>query len=325
MLLPPDPDRRPDPDCNPLNLISEIGCLSLLLLLLICASTIFIYPSLFEGGDPNRDARAKIKIFFNEQESNYRDSGKFIKRQNETLTNNQNLQSYYKKIAATKLDRIIATTRSENLTGNRRKFFLGFIDVVRAKKIQQPNLGNTNRNEIQWQYLDIKSFICESNERGVDIPGSTVLDLVSDRCPTGYTQVFNKNFRINVAKSNIDLILHEQKKRYNLNKKFTEDFLKTPGFITTDPEPYQYRVQSSGKQIIISAKPKSYKNSLDLTYLNIAIATDNKATRRQYIYQYCESEVPNISIPRYLDISKIGFSENRQNFKSCPTGYVPRI
>lgn len=323
MLLPPDPDRKPDPDCNPLNLISEIGCLLSLLLLLICASAIFIYPSLFEGEDPNRDARAKIKKFFNEQESSYRDSGKFIERQSETSTNNQDLQSYYKKIAATKLDRIAATTRSKNLTGNRQKVFLGFIDVVRAEKIQQPNLGNTSRKEIKWQYLDIKSFICESDKGGVDLPDNTVLDLVSNRCPIGYTQIFDKNFRINIAKLNIDLILQEQEKRYNLSKKFTEDFLKTPGFITTNSEPYQYRVQSNGKQIIISAKPKSYKNPLNLTYLNIAIATDKKATRQQYIHQYCESEVPNISIPKHLDISKIGFSEDRQTLKNCPTGYVP--
>jgi hypothetical protein len=321
MLLPPDPNYKPP------SLFSQLGCLPALVLSFLAFNILFIiliYPSLFEGGDPNRDARGKIKNFFNEQESNYRDRGKFIDRQSETSTNSQNLQGYYKNSAGNKLERIIATTRSSNLTENRRKVFLGFIEVVRAERIQKVNLTVVEQKEIQWQYLDIKSFICESDERGVDMPDSTVLDRVTDRCPFGYSQIFNKKFRVNVVKSNIDLILQEQRRIYDLNKKFTEYFLTTPGFITIDSEPYQYRVQASGRQIIISAKPKSSKNRLDLTYLTIAIATKIKDKHQRYIHQYCESEIPNITIPKHLDISRIGLTKDENTLKSCPDGYIPR-
>ena len=317
MLLPPDPDRK-----SP-NLFSQLGCL-LAIVLPFIVFTVLIFPSLFESADPNRDARVKIKKLFNEQESSYRSTGKFIDRQSETSTNNRNLPGYYKNSAGNKLERIIATTRSSNLTENRRKVFLGFIEVVRAERIQQVNLDVAERKEIQWQYLDIRSFICESDERGVDVPENTLLDLVTDRCPFGYTQAFEKNFRVNVAKTNVDLILQEQRKKYDLNKKFTEDFLKTSGFIATDSEPYQYRVQASGKQIIISAKPKSSKNRLDLTYVTIAIATKIKDKRQRYIYRHCQSEIPNVKIPKHLDIQKIGLTKDENTLKSCPDGYIPR-
>jgi hypothetical protein len=316
MLLPPDPNRK-----SP-SLFREIGCLSALLFL-FCASAVFIYPSLFESEDPNRDARVKIGKFFNEQTSSYRDSGKFIDRQNETSINTRNLQNYYKKSVGTKLDRIITTTRTSNLTGNRQKVFLGFVEVVRAVKIQQLNIDNANKKEIQWQHLDIKSFICESDERGVDMPDIAVLDRVSDRCPVGYSQTSRKKVGVHAAKSNIDLILHEQEKKYDLNKKFAEDFARPPGFILTDLESYQYRVQSRDKQVIISARPKPYTNPLDLTYLIIATATERKEKHRRYIYQYCESGVSNIPVPKYIDIPKIGLNEDRDPLKSCPTGYTP--
>ena len=316
MLLPPDPNRKPP------SLFREIGCLSVLLFLFY-ASAVFIYPSLFESEDSNRDARGKIGKFFNEQTSSYRDSGEFIDRQDETSINTRNLQSYYKKSVGTKLDRIIATTRSRNLTGNRQKVFLGFIDVVRAVKIQQPNINNANQKKIQWQHLDIKFFICESDERGVDMPDIAVLDRVSDRCPVGYSQVSRRKVGVHAAKSNIDFILHEQEKKYDFNKKFVEDFARSPDFITTDLEPYQYRIQSRDEQVIISARPKSYKNPLDLTYLIIATATERKEKHRRYIYQYCESGVPNIPVPKYIDIPKIGLNEDSDPLKICPTGYTP--
>jgi hypothetical protein len=321
MLLPPDPNYKQP------SLFSQLGCLSALVLSFLAFNVlfvVFICPSFFESADPNRDARRRIKKLFNEQELSYRDNGKFVDRQSEISTNNRNLQGYYKNSAGDKLERIIATTRSSNLTGNRRKVFLGFIEVIRAERIKKNNLNVAGQKEIQWQYLDIKSFICESDERGVDMPESTMLDRVSDRCPIGYTQAFNKNFRVNIAKLNVNLILQEQQKKYDLNKKFTEDFLKTSGFITIDPEPYQYRVQASGKKIIISAKPKSYKNRLDLTYVTIAIATRIKDKHQRYTYQHCESEIPNVMIPKHLDISKIGLTKDENTFKSCPDGYIQR-
>ena len=54
-----------------------------------------------------------------------------------------------------------------------------------------------NQTDIQWQHLDIKSFICSSNERGISVPDKTVLDRVSDKCPIGYTQTFSRKFIVN--------------------------------------------------------------------------------------------------------------------------------
>jgi hypothetical protein len=188
MLLPPDPDRRTDPDRNPLNLISEIGCLLSLLSLLVCASAIFIYPSLFESDNPDRDAVRKITRFFHEQESSYKNTGKFIDRQSEISNNYLNLQSYNRVAEGNKLERIVVTTHSNHLTGNRRKVVLGFLEIIRAKRNKQSNTDRQNKTEIQWQYLDVRFFICSSNKRGVAVPDKTVLDRVSDRCPVGYSQ-----------------------------------------------------------------------------------------------------------------------------------------
>ncbi|WP_295617599.1 hypothetical protein, partial [Chamaesiphon sp. GL140_3_metabinner_50] len=198
--------------------------------------------------------------------------------------------------------------RHESPQDDIEKTTFGTIQVLKSQEIRQPNTKS------QWQYLELVSSICQSEKLGTPLPSDLQLASKADRCPIGYKLAERKvTTRSHQPQININFILMEQRRIYQSKGKFTKNIIGTPNFVKVNPEQYDYRIQTTPKQIIVSAQPKSFKDTRNWTYLAISKVNPKIENKYSQITDlYCESEKQNISIPTPSELDKD---------KGCPVGY----
>jgi Type IV pilin-like G and H, putative len=227
-----------------------------------------------------------------------------------------NLPNWY-QLEMKDIDRkLIVAVRHKSPKDDKEKSSFGIIQVLKSEQIQQ----SKQKNQVQWQNLQILSVICKSEKSGIPLPSDIELanfsvdgtSLKENRCPVGYTQESTDWERVHLPTSNIYRILAEQYETYEHQKKFAGNLPSTPNFITTNTDNYHYQIQANAKQLIVSAQPKSFEDPSDWTYLAIIEVKDGKR-KDPFNRRYCRSETPNISIPTIAAIAKLS--------KDCPAGY----
>ncbi len=191
------------------------------------------------------------------------------------------------------------------------KTSFGIVNPIKQKHDQ---LSNQDSNFYQERFL---SLVCSSENRGISQPTDIQFNKISDQCPSGYNQYFANRDTEYLPAFNIRSILEWQFKIYRNKRKFTESLPRDPDFfIASDPEKYQYQIQSEAEKTIVIAQPKLSENNLKWkTYL--VIATVNTNQKKIFTTRYCESEIKKVTIPTISDIAKLS--------KDCPTGYRPQF
>ncbi len=282
-------------------------------------------------------SRDEITRVLNEQYSAYYKQKKFVDRYSDVPKKENRYSPKFNVNIRSHEDRAIVIIRHDRSDRAKYKTSFGIIRVIRSKQAQPLNEIDREKNTILWHYLGTMSFLCTSDRPGTPLPKNNALDRVIDRCPIGYTKSSEREGGFNLVIHNLVTIRMMQEGYYEQHHKFMTDFAefekfavdnskRYANFIRVKQDPYQYNFRANGKQLIVTAKPKSFENeSSNTTYLRMSSATGT-VEHWPHVYTYCESKVPNISIPTDEDISKISLNQERQSVKyleKCPAGYTP--
>jgi hypothetical protein len=285
----------------------------------------------------------EIKRILREQDSIYYMKGKFADQYSDIpQENNKSPLKFNVKIRSQE-NRAIVTVQDTSPDRDKYKTSFGVIKVVRAKPAQALSNSDRDKNRVFWHYLDTISFLCTSNRPGTPLPNNRQLDRVVNNCPSGYIKNSGYDKRPErenkfiLVRHNLVTIRMLQEAYYKQHRKFMTDFnefekfaLANSGnysdFIKVKQDPYHYNFRANGKQLVITAQPKSFIKSPSLsnvTYLRISSATGT-SEHWPHLYTYCQSNKPNIPIPTDEEISKIGLSQERHAFylENCPAGYT---
>ncbi len=122
---------------------------------------------------------------------------------------------------------------------------------------------------------------------------------------------------------------YEQHHKFMTNfaeiEKFSvENSRRYRSFIRVKQDLYKYSFRANGKQLVMTAQPKPFKDSLsNTTFLRMSSATGT-IQNWPHVYTYCESKIPNIPIPTDEDITKISLSKTHYVYylENCPAGYT---
>jgi hypothetical protein len=282
--------------------------LVLLALLYICFAIFAVFS--FQPS-PKKRVLQTINLTLLTEKSYYLERGKFTENYDElaigVITNDSPKKPYDFQLRDLG-DNFIVVARHESPQDDIEKTTFGTIQVLKSQEIRQLNTKS------QWQYLEIVSSICQSEKLGTPLPSDLQLASKADRCPIGYKLSDRKVTRSHQPQTNINFVLVEQRRTYKSKGKFTKNITETPNFIKVNPEQYDYRIQTTPKQIIVSAQPKSFQDPRNWTYLAISkVDRSIKNKDSQITNLYCESEKQNIPIPTSSELDKID--------KGCPVGY----
>ena len=222
-------------------------------------------------------------------------------------------QDYF-EIEMKKLDNeLIGTIHDTSIERSLEKASFGIIEPILEKQFFQLNQG---KNLQQYHF---SSSICTNDKRGISqLSNTAIADFFAGgitQCPEGYTQYVVDRDLVYLPRFNIESMLEKQLKDYQSQQKFAKRLPEDPYFVANKLDNYQYQIQATSKQVIISTKPKFWNKKAEWTYLAIAEAKDGKQKER-FITRYCGSDTHNIPIPNISEIVKIS--------KGCPTGYKPQ-
>ncbi len=283
-------------------------------------------------------ASSEIQSVLHKQDLNYIENGRFVNKYKDIpQKENNSLLKFDVKIIQRK-DRAIIFIQHDLSEKDKYKTSFGFIKIVRSRQAQPLGDSDREKKTILWHYLDTISFICTSDRIGTPLPKNKELNRVVDRCPSGYTKdkISERKGGFNLVRDNLATIRMVQEGYYEQYHKFMTDFAefekfsiensrRYASFIRVSQDPYQYNFRANGKQLVVIAQPKSFKDPLsNTTYLRMSSATGT-VQYWPHVYTYCESKIPNIPIPTDEDISKIGLNQERQSvyyLENCPAGYT---
>jgi hypothetical protein len=280
-------------------------------------------------------AKGEIGRILREQESIYYKQGKFVDRYSDIAQEKNSSSPKFNVKIRSHIDRAIVAIQNESSEQDKYKTSFGLIKLVRSKQAQSLSDSSQEKHKILWHYLDTISFLCTSNQTGTPLPKNRDLDRVINNCPNGYTKNSEEKGRFNLAKHNLTTIRMMQEGYYEQHHKFMTDFAELEkfsiensrryrSFIRVKQDLYKYSFRANGKQLVMAAQPKSFKDSLsNTTFLRMSSATGT-IQNWPHVYTYCESNMPNIPIPTDEDITKIGLSKTHYVYylENCPAGYT---
>ena len=260
---------------------------------------------------PKKYVLQTTNLILRTEKSHYLENNKFTENYDDlaigVITNDSPKKSYDFQLRDLG-DNFIVVARHESPKDDIEKTTLGTIQVLKSQEIRQPNKKN------QWQYVEIVSSICQSEKLGTPLPSDLQLTSQAARCPIDYKLSDRSVTKSHLPQTNIDFVLIEQRRIYKSQGKFTKDVTGTPNFVKVNPEQYHYRIQTTPKQIIVSAQPKSFQDPRNWTYL--AISKVERKIRNQELQitdLHCESEKQNIPIPTPSELDEMN--------EDCPVGY----